>query len=116
MGGGDHLRAGQTGLAEDTIPGEHGQGGQEEEQATKLGSKLARLKVEGADVSDVGRGRAWPGWPFFVEPAWQASEAFVGQEDGDSGGAEGMSFGVESLTDVIDGEVLLAQGDDPLAE
>ena len=91
--------------------------GQEQEQAAELGAE-----VRGATRSSwrtsatspaVGRAR---GGPLLVAAAGQAGEALVPGgcwRHGD--GAERLAVACQGPADVVDGEVLLAQGDDLLA-
>ena len=76
----------------------------------------AGLQVQLPDVSDVGRGRSRSLWSFVVAAAWQPSEAFGLEDLADGDGADGPAVGVEDAADVVDGEVLLAQGDDAIFE
>ena len=53
-----------------------------------------------------------PGWAFVISPAWQASESFILEDLGDGDRTEGVALVGQITADVVDGEVLLAQGDD----
>ena len=81
-----------------------------------MGLERARAQVELPDIGDIGRGRPRAGWAFVVGPARQASESFVLEDLGDGDRAEGVSLVGQIAADVVDGEVLLAQGDDAVAE
>ena len=61
-GGRDHLRTGQTGVADDAVEGERGEGGQEEEEAAEFAVDNSRLEVELPDVGNVGHQRACSLW------------------------------------------------------
>src|SRR5262249_16487343 len=65
---------------------------------------------------DLGRYRPGTGWAFLVGPARQARESFILEDPGDGDGAERMPLVSQVAADVIDGEVLLSQGDDEFAE
>ena len=56
------------------------------------------------------------GWAFIVSPAWQPSEPFILENLCDGDRAEGVSLVGQVTADVVDGEVLLPQGDDAVAE
>jgi hypothetical protein len=90
--------------------------GEEQEQAAELGAELPRLEVELCDVGRLGAEGTGPGEAFFVRSAWESGEAFLGKESRDGDGADGMSLLGERPADVLDGEVLFAEGDDMLPE
>ena len=114
--GWDHLRSGESRRTEDAIERDRGEHGQEEEQAAELGLERLRAQIKLPDIGDIGCG--WPraGWAFVVGPARQASESFVLENLGDGDRAEGMSLVGQIAADVVDGEVLLSQGDDAVTE
>ena len=107
---------GKPALTEDAIEGDRGQHRQEEEQAAEFGPERRGLKVELPDIGDIGRGRPRAGWTFVVGPAWQASESFVLEDLCDGDRTEGVSLVGQIAADVVDREVLFAQGDDAIAE
>ena len=51
-----------------------------------------------------------------VSPARQLGEPLLLEDRGDDGRAERLAVTSEGAADVVDGEVLLPQGDDPIAE
>ena len=114
--GRDHLRAGEAGPAEEAVQRDGRQAGEEEEHPTELGTEGARRQVQLPDIGDSGGGGAGAGRALLVEPPGEAGEALGLEEDRDSGGAEGLALIAEGGADVVDGEVLLAQGDDPVAD
>ncbi|HLJ93646.1 MAG TPA: hypothetical protein VKU02_10700 [Gemmataceae bacterium] len=69
-----------------------------------------------AHIRDVRSRGAGARRALLVEPPGQAGEAFDLQKDRNGSGAEGVSVVAQALADVVDGEVLFAQGDDPSAE
>jgi hypothetical protein len=50
--------------------------------------------------------------PFVVPATRESGEAFLAEHLGGPAGAEGMALVLEGFADVVDGEVLLAEGDD----
>lgn len=56
------------------------------------------------------------GGPFVIEPARQAGEAFFVEQQGEGVDANGMTGRREFALDVVDGEVLFAQGDDEVTD
>ena len=75
-----------------------------------------RTQVESSDIGDLGGRRPRAGRSFVVGPARQASEALLLEDLGDGDRAERMPLVGQGAADVIDGEVLLPQGDDGVAE
>ena len=102
--------------AEDPVQGDRGQDRQEEEQAAESGWRLPWLQVELPDISDLGRRRSCAGRAFVVGPARQVSEPFGLEDLSDGDRAERIAPGEPGSADVIDGEVLLSEGDDEFAE
>jgi hypothetical protein len=114
--GRDHLRTGEARPVEDAVEGDRRQAGEEEEHAAALGAEGARGEVELADVGDVGGRGARAGRALLVEPPGQAGVALGLEEGRDGGRAEGVAFVAEGGAAVVEGEVLLAQGDHAVAE
>ena len=114
--GRDHLRSGEPRLLEDAVEGNRSQHRQKEEQTTEFGPERPWAQVELPDIGDIGRGRPRAGWAFVVGPARQPRESFFLEDLADGNRAEGMSFVGQVAADVVDGEVLLAKGDDAIAE
>src|SRR5215475_11811901 len=67
-----------------------------------------------ADISHCLGVGTCAGGPLLVKPAWQGSEALVGQHLADRGGTERHSLLFERLTDLVDRVVALAQRHDLL--
>ena len=114
--GRDHLRGGEPRPGEDAVQGDRGQHGQEQEQAAELGPEGAWAEVELPDIRDVGRRRVRAGWAFLVGPARQPCEPFLLEDVSDGDRTEGVSLVGQGAANVIDREVLLAEGDDAVAE
>jgi hypothetical protein len=75
-----------------------------------------RAPVELSDVGDISRGRPRPGWALVVSSARQPRESFVPENLCDGDRAERMPLVGQATADVINREVLLAQGDDTFPE
>ena len=73
-------------------------------------------QVELPDVGDIGRGGPRAGRALVVGPARQSSESFLLEDLCDGDRAERVSLVGQVAADVVDGEVLFAQGDDTVAE
>ena len=113
--GWDHLRSREPRLTEDAIEGDRGEHRQEEEQAAEFGPERLRAQIQLPDVGDIGRG--WPrsGWALIVSPARQPRESFVLENLCNGDRTEGVSFVGQIAADVVDREILFAQGDDAVA-
>jgi hypothetical protein len=57
----------------------------------------------------------WCGGAFVVIAARQSCNAFCFEEERDRDGAEGVAFGLEGRTEVVEREVWLAEGNDVVA-
>jgi len=112
----DHLRSGEPRFLEDAIEGNRSQHRQKEEQAAEFGPEGPRAQVKLSNVGDIGRGRPRAGWALVVGPARQPRESFFLEDLCDGDRAERASLVGQVATDVVDGEVLFAQGDDTVAE
>ena len=115
-GGRDHLRAGESGPREELVQVGGRQPGEEEEQAAELGAEVARRQVELADIGDIGGHGPGLVGPLVVAPPRQLGEALLLEDRGDGRRAERLAVAGQGAADVVDGEVLLAQGDDLIAE
>ncbi len=69
-----------------------------------------------SDIGDLGRRRLRAGRSLVVGPARQPSEALFLEDPGDGDRAERMARVGQGAADVIDGQVLLPQGDDDGSE
>jgi hypothetical protein len=114
--GRDHGRAGEASPPQNGIEVAGDQLGHEQEQAAEAGTEVPRVEVELADVGDSGLGRACAGWAFLIETAGQAGETLLLEDVVDSDGTEGVALVFQGSADVIDGQVLFAEGDDTLAQ
>ncbi len=113
---GDHLRAGETCVPEDPVPGDGSQNRREEEQAAELGAKRRGAEVQLPDIGDIGDGGARADGAFVIGPAWQASQAFLLEDMRDGDRTKRVTLMVQVAADVVDREILLAECDDPIAE
>ncbi len=114
--GGIHLRSGEPRFLEDAIEGNRSQQRQKEEQAAEFGPEGPRAQVKLSNGGDIGRGRPRAGWALVVGPARQPRESFFLEDLCDGDRAERASLVGQVATDVVDGEVLFAQGDDTVGE
>jgi hypothetical protein len=114
--GRNHLRAGESRFLEDAIEGNRSQHRQKEKQTAEFGPEGPRAQVELPGVGDIGRGWAGAGWAFVVGPARQPRESFFLENLCDGDRAERVPLVGQVATDVVDGEILFAQGDNPVAE
>ena len=73
-------------------------------------------QIELPDVGDIGRGRPRSWWSFVIGPVRQASESFVLEDLGDGDRAEAVTLVGQIAADIVDREVLFAEGDDQIAE
>ncbi len=110
--GRDHLRAGETAPREERVQVGRDQPRQEQEQAAELGAEVARCQVELADVGHFGHDGTGLVGPLVVGASRQLGEALFLQDRGDRRRAERLAVAGEGAADVVDGEVLLPQGDD----
>ena len=114
--GRDHGRTGEFGLADDLVQAQVAHQGHEDEQAAETRAEGAWLEVESADVGDGGDVGTDRLWSFVVASPRQAGEPFLMQQDRQRMDADGLAFGGELALDVVDGQVLLAQGDGAFAD
>ena len=115
MLGRDHGGAGKRRSLRDLLPGDAGQEGQEKEEPPEGGAKLARRQIQLAHVGDGGGESAGTLGPFVILASRQPREAFFLEDQGDGHRAALLSLLLQGSADVVDGEVLFAQGDDLLA-
>lgn len=113
-GAGIMVEPGQARLADQAVERQLSERGQEQKEAAELGMQGAGLEVEFPNVGHGGDGGARTGRPFVVGAAGQFGEAFFLKNLGDGSGGQRLAGLVQGPADVIDGEVLLAQGNDLL--
>ena len=90
--------------------------GDEQEPAAEFGAERPRCQVERAHVGDIGgRGPDVRG-SFLVEAARQPGEALLLQDARDGGRADRRVIPREGAADLVDRQVLLAEGDDTVSE
>ena len=109
--GRDHLRSGESALSEDLVQVTRDQAGEEQEEAAELGAEVAGRQVEPADVGRIGDDRTRLVGSLVVAAPGQFGEALFLQDCSDGRRAQRFAVAVEGAADVVDGEVLLAQGD-----
>ena len=114
--GRDHVRSGEAGARQGRVQVDGDQVGQEEEQAAELGVDGARSQVELTDIRDIGRDGPGP-LGSLVAATRQLGEALLLEDGSDGRRAERLAAVTgQGAADVVDGEVLLAQGDDLLSQ
>jgi hypothetical protein len=101
---------------ENAIQGNRGQYRQEKEQAAELRVERARAQVELPDIGDFGGGRPRIWWTLVIGPAWQASESFILDDLGDGDRTEAVALVGQITANIVDREVLFAEGDDELVQ
>ena len=115
-GGGDHVRSGEAAARQDPVQVGRDQVGQEQEQSAELGVERARCQVELADIGDIGGDGTGLIGSLLVAASRQFGEALFLEDRGDRRRAERLAVAGQGAADVVDGEVLLPQGDDLLRE
>jgi hypothetical protein len=113
--GWDHLRSREPRLTEDAIEGDRSKHRQKEEQAAEFGPERLRAQIQLPDIGDISRSRPRSGWALIVSPARQPREPFVLENLCNGDRTEGVSFVCQIAADVVDREILFAQGDDAVA-
>jgi len=109
---GDHGRAGEAGLTDQAVKRQLGEHRQEQEQTAEPGVQGAGLEVELLDVGDVGERGSSAGRAFVIGAAWQFGEAFLVEDLRDGGRRQRLAGLVQGTADIVNREILLAQGDD----
>jgi hypothetical protein len=86
--------------------------GYKEEQPSELGSKLSGAQVKCAQVGDLGSRGARSGRAFLISASGQLRKTLLLQDETNGSRAEAISATFERFADVVNGEILFAQGDD----
>ena len=81
-----------------------------------FGAEGTRAEVELLHVRDVGLFRLGAGRSFLIETAWQPRETFLAQDLVDRNRTDSERLVLQGSADIVNGEILFAQGDDALAE
>jgi len=115
-GGGDHGRSGEAAARQDPVQVGRDQVGQEQEQAAELGVQGAGCQIELTDIGHLGGDGTGAIGPLVVAASRQFGEALFLEDRGDGRRAERLALAGQGAADVVDGEVLLAQGDDLFAK
>ena len=110
--GRDHRGSGEPILLQQGIQLGRDQVGQEEEQAAEVGVDSSRCQVELADVGHIGHDGMKSLRSFVVPTTGQFGEALWLQDRRHRGRAERLTVAGEGTADIVDGAVLLSQGDD----
>jgi hypothetical protein len=115
MLGRDHARARQGGMAGERGGVEADEIGDKQEEAPESGGEAPRGEGELASIGGDLDGGSDACGPLLVEAPGQAGKAFGLEQLTDRSGAERRALVAQGLTDLIDRQVALAQGDDVLA-
>src|SRR5436190_865177 len=76
----------------------------------------SRAQVQLPDIGDRGHQRACSGRPVLIIAARQAGKVFLLEDLVGGRGRDGLSVSVQGPADVVDGEVLLAQGNNTVTQ
>lgn len=112
MLGRDHFGAGQMSGLDHGVQIQSEEVWEKEEQTTAAGRKLARSQREIGDIGDEFDRRTDRVRTLVIAAAGQGSEAFLLEHFANGGGTEGAFLIFESLADLIDRVVLLAEAND----
>ena len=115
LGGRDHRRPRQTRRGDEAVQVERDQPGQEHEQPTQGGRDPARGQADLPDVGDRRPIGARPLGPVLVAAPRQAAEPLRSHHLVNRREAQGVALLGQGIVDVVDRQVLLAQGHDQRA-
>ena len=115
-GGRDHGRSGEAAARQDPVQVGRDQVRQEQEQSAELGMEGARCQIELADIRHIGCDGTGLVGSLLVTASRQFGEALFLEDRGDRRRAERLAVAGQGASDVVDGEVLLPQRDDMLAQ
>jgi len=114
--GGDHLGTRQVGLADDLFQVEWAHERDKQEQAAEHGAEGAWAQVQFAHVGYGRRNGFEGGGTLVIATTGQAGEALLAHEYGQGIGTNAVACERQLALDVVDGQVLLAQGNGQLAD
>ena len=89
---------------------------QEQEQSSKLGVEDSRCQIKLADIRPIAHDGAELVGSLLVTASRQFGEALFLEDRGDRRRAERLAVAGEGASDIVDGEVLLPERDDLLAQ
>ena len=89
---------------------------QEQEQSSKLGVEDSRCQIKWADIRHIAHDGAELVGSLLVTASRQFGEALFLEDRGDRRRAERLAVAGEGASDIVDGEVLLPERDDLLAQ
>ena len=112
LGRRNHPAAGESSLLEDAVQTGSDQRGEEQEQASEAGAEFAGLEIEFGNAGHCRCRGAGAGRALLILTAGQAGKAFLLEEQRDGHRTDRLAFAAEELADVVDRQILLAQGDD----
>jgi hypothetical protein len=88
-----------------------GQVWEEEKDAAEMCPHLPGFEAEKSNIGALCRIRLKVCEPLIILPSWQSGKAFLLKDEADGGDAEALSLFSEESADIVNGEVLFAQGD-----
>jgi len=112
----NHLGPRETRPFHDVVEREAGEIGEEQEQTAERGTENSRAQIELSAIGDRRNLGTYPQWTFFVASTGESGETLLPEDRRDGGGASQNIVLRKGTADVVDGEVLFAQFDDPFAE
>ena len=81
-------------------------------QPPELGPESPGRKIQPVHIGNLGHLGPWPRKSFLVSSTGQPGKPFFFENQRDSNGAHPLSALFQDPADIIDGEILLSQGDD----
>jgi hypothetical protein len=112
MGCRDHPGARETCPIEDLIETDLTEVGQEEKEAAKLGLKLSGGEIQMTYICYGSNLGPYARRPLVITSPGQAGKPFLLEDHGHRCRTQFMPLIAQDLADIVDGEVLLAQGND----
>jgi hypothetical protein len=108
----DPLGSREICLLEDLVETDLVEVGQKEKEAAELGLKLSGGEIQMTNICNGSNLRPYARRPLVIASPGQAGKSFFLEDHGYRCRTEFMPLFPQGLADIIDGEVLLSQGDD----
>ncbi len=112
---GDHAGSGEGEFIEQLLQRDLSQERYKQKQSAEASAEGTGLEAQLAHIRHIGRSRAQGGRAFLVGAPRQTGESLLGESLRNGCGTELVSGLLQGMLNVIDGIVLLAQGNDALA-